>query len=160
MARLIPGRHVVERIVGRYRPVRIDPQNFSERAIETLRLARVLMIAHRHVQLAVDRAEVDRTAHVPDRIADRRKIGQLEQDHFAAGDHRVALRSQPAHAIVARRARRRVIDVDKAVACKIRVQRDARQPALAGRIHAERRERLRVRVHPRQRCESSRSAGR
>ena len=76
---------------------------------------------------------------------DRERV-HLEDDNFAIGDGDVAVGRKAADAVVARGTFGRVVDVDKMIRGKVRVERDAEDAALAvcvnlcGKVYERRRE--------------------
>jgi hypothetical protein len=62
---------------------------------------------------------------------------QLQQNRLTAGERDVAVGGESAQAVVCRRARHRVVDVDVLVVPKRGIERHAQQSPLAGRIDGE-----------------------
>ena len=61
-----------------------------------------------------------------------RKVVEVEDGHLAAGDGDVTVGRETADAIVNRRCRGGVVDVDDVIAREVGIERDAEQATLAG----------------------------
>src|SRR6185503_20029887 len=106
---IVSGRRVEKWIVGRDRSVGIDAQDLAEHVGESLRVCRGGVFAGRYVELAVW-SKMDCAAVVVRSACER---VQFEKDRFASGNDDVAVRSEPADAIVPWVGWHRVIDVKK-----------------------------------------------
>src|SRR5439155_20055837 len=104
---------------------------------ERLGVGPVGVLADADVKFAVG-AEVHAAAVVVGGAAERVEVGD---DHLAAGHGRVAGGGEAADPVVGRRAGDGVVEVEEMVGGEIRVEGDAVQAALAGRIDGQGQER-------------------
>ena len=137
---LLPGaRHADERVVGRNGTVGVDPQQLAQQIRQSLRVGWAGVLADRDVELPVE-AEVQRAAVV---IGRRRQIIQIQEREAAPRDRHVAVGRVAPDAIVGRRSRHGVVDVDILVGHEVGIERDAEEPSLSGGVDRQRKERSR-----------------
>ena len=137
---LLPGaRHADERVVGRNGTVGVDPQKLAQQIRQSLRVGWAGVLADRDVELSVE-AEVQRAAVV---IGRRRQIIQIQEREAAPRDRHVAVGRVAPDAIVGRRSRHGVVDVDILVGHEVGIERDAEEPSLSDVVDRQRKERSR-----------------
>lgn len=108
-------------------------QNLPLEAAERLGIGADLVITHANVQLAVG-SEMDAAAVVASVGAQGVDVQQVD---LAAGNRSNSISREPAYPIVGGRAGNRVINVNILVRREIRIDRDAQQSALVGRINVQ-----------------------